>query len=186
MWLSRTTDWWKLLHLPDVGWWQLLTAAVCLVVLIWAIVRLVARVNDDVDPAEADKEMLQAIDDLRREGDLSEDEFRSIKSQLVSRLSTSFQSGSRASKSAKAAERPGLEVNRRDVTLIDEGKESGTTPANRLPLQPEQSESFASPTNVPGSTQNTSHLSAGIMASESENTEGIAEQDSDTNNKTKN
>ena len=91
VWLSRKTDWWKLLQLPDVSWFQLLFAGAFLVVLIWAILRLVARVNEVVDPADADREMLSALNELRREGDLSEDEFRSIKSQIVGRLSSSLQ-----------------------------------------------------------------------------------------------
>ena len=104
MWLARTTDWFKLLHLPNVSWWQLLTAAPCLVVLIWIIVRLVARVNEDVDPAEADKEMLLAINDLWREGDLTEVEFRSIKSQLMTRMSASLQAIPKSARPAGSAD----------------------------------------------------------------------------------
>ena len=58
-----------------------------MIVLIWLIVRLIARVNEDTDPAEADREMLLTLSDLRREGDLTQEEFRSIKSRLVTRLS---------------------------------------------------------------------------------------------------
>jgi uncharacterized membrane protein len=61
------------------SWLPLLIAAVVLVLLIWAILRILSKMNEDVDPAEADREMLQALRDLRREGDLSEDEFRSIR-----------------------------------------------------------------------------------------------------------
>ncbi|MCA9012157.1 MAG: hypothetical protein KDB01_20535, partial [Planctomycetaceae bacterium] len=75
----RTNDWLDLLQLPNFTWWQFLFAAACLIVLIWSIVRFVSRVHEDVDPAESDQEMLKAISELRRQGDLTEDEYRSIK-----------------------------------------------------------------------------------------------------------
>jgi len=87
---KRTNDWLDLLHLPEFNWWQFLFAAVCLVVLIWSIVRFISRVHEDVDPAETDQDMLNTISELRREGDLSEDEYRSIKSQLMGRMSNAI------------------------------------------------------------------------------------------------
>jgi uncharacterized membrane protein YhiD involved in acid resistance len=87
----RTNDWMDLLQLPDFTWWQFLFAAACLVVLIWSIVRFVSRVHEDVDPAESDQEMLKAISELRRQGDLTEEEYRSIKGQILARMSTGFQ-----------------------------------------------------------------------------------------------
>ncbi len=38
------------------------------------IIRLVARVNEDTDPAEADRQMLLAINELHREGDLDNED----------------------------------------------------------------------------------------------------------------
>lgn len=87
----RTNDWLDLLQLPNFTWWQFLFAAACLIVLIWSIVRFVSRVHEDVDPAESDQEMLKAISELRRQGDLTEDEYRSIKGQILARMSTGFQ-----------------------------------------------------------------------------------------------
>ena len=87
----RTNDWLGLLQLPNFTWWQFLFAAASLVVLIWSIVRFVSRVHEDVDPAESDQEMLKAVGELRRQGDLTEDEYRSIKGQLLARMSTGFQ-----------------------------------------------------------------------------------------------
>jgi hypothetical protein len=83
----------------------LLIAAVVLVLLIWAILRILSKMNEDVDPAEADREMLQALRDLRREGDLSEDEFRSIRGKLATRLNT-LQPGEKSSENVppKSAE----------------------------------------------------------------------------------
>ena len=77
-----------LLNWPLVSWWPFLVATVCLVIVIWLVVQLIARVNKDTDPAAADHEMLLALSELHREGDLTVEEFRSIKSQLVHRLSS--------------------------------------------------------------------------------------------------
>jgi len=97
---KRTNDWLDLLQLPDFSWWHLLFAAACLVVLIWSIVRFVSSIHEDVDPAESEQDMLNAISELKRQGDLTEVEYRSIKSQLVDRIATrskevpsDFQSG---------------------------------------------------------------------------------------------
>ena len=179
MWLARTTDWFKLLHLPDVGWWQFLAAAGCLVVLIWAIVRLIASVNEDVDPAEADREMLQAINDLRREGDLTEVEFRSIKGQLVTRLSTSFQVTPKKDRGAKSADEVAPELNDKNLAEDFSVKQSATDALDVASSQPNKPESFASQTNVPESCQDTSHLPPGTTAPESENKEGMTDSDPD-------
>ena len=183
MWLARATDWFKLLHLPDVGWWQFLAATGCLVVLIWAIVRLIASVNEDVDPAEADREMLQAINDLRREGDLTEVEFRSIKGQLVTRLSTSFQVTPKKGRGAKSAEEAEPQLNDKNLAEDFSVKQSATDALDVASSQPNKPESFASPTNVPESCQDTSHLPPGTTAPESENKEGMTDSDPDRNSR---
>jgi hypothetical protein len=103
--LAKKADWWKLLQ-PMIGWWQVLAAGACLVVLVWGIFRLVSRANEDVDPAEADREMLEAINELRREGDLSESEFRTIKGQLVARLNGQWTSTPDSRKAAGSAGSP--------------------------------------------------------------------------------
>ena len=67
--------------------WMTFTAVlIVLIVFIWVVARLVTRVTEDSDPAETDRQMLTAINDLHRKGDLSQKEFRSIKGQLVDRL----------------------------------------------------------------------------------------------------
>ncbi|MBL8810306.1 MAG: hypothetical protein JNM43_09030 [Planctomycetaceae bacterium] len=103
--LAKKADWWKLLQ-PMIGWWQVLAAGACLVVLVWGIFRLMSRANEDVDPAEADREMLEAINELRREGDLSESEFRTIKGQLVARLNGQWTSTPDSRKAAASAGSP--------------------------------------------------------------------------------
>jgi hypothetical protein len=89
-----------------ISWWPVMVAAIGLVALIWWILHWVSRVNEDVDPAEADREMLRTLNDLRREGDLSESEFRSIKGQLVNRLNDGAQRPKPVGKPAKTAESP--------------------------------------------------------------------------------
>ena len=68
------------------SWLVFAIVLVTLVIFIWLIARLTARVTGDTDPAETDRQMLTAITDLHRKGDLSLEEYRSIKSQLVRRL----------------------------------------------------------------------------------------------------
>jgi hypothetical protein len=175
VWLARTTDWLKLLHLPDVGWLGFLTTAACLVILIWATVRLVAKVNEDVDPAESDREMLQAINELHREGDLTEDEFRSIKSQLVTRLSTSFQETQKSRKSERSGSKLSADSSNENTVALKPEPNTQNHQSSEL----NEPESFASPTNVPRPSQDTNDLSPGKTAPESENNGGKLDLKSD-------
>lgn len=50
------------------------------------IVYVRSRYREDSDPAASDHAMLSHLGELHREGDLSEDEFRSIKCLLIDRL----------------------------------------------------------------------------------------------------
>ena len=78
--------WSDLPNWPLRSWLIFLVALVGLFIVIWQVIRLVARVNEDSDPAEADHEMLLVLSELHREGDLTKEEFRSIKGQIVGRL----------------------------------------------------------------------------------------------------
>ena len=184
-WLSRKTDWWKLLQLPDISWVPLLIAVACLVVVVWAIVRLVSRVNEDVDPAEADREMLQALNDLRREGDLTEDEFRSIKGQITGRLHSTWSDKKTQGTSAKTA--ASMMSSKVDSFSSEKGatggqnqkKEEGSSETSK----PDQSETLTSPTNVPEPSQNTTDLAQRRMPSESEKGEGTSDTDQMTENR---
>jgi hypothetical protein len=184
-WLSRKTDWWKLLQLPDISWIPLLIAASCLVVVIWAIVRLVSRVNEDVDPAEADREMLLALNDLRREGDLTEDEFRSIKGQITGRLQATWDDKKRTGTSAKTA----ASIISSKVDSFSSETESAaeqnqeTEEGSSETSEPDQSETLTSPTNVPEPSQNTKDLAERRMPSESEKGEGTSDTDQMTKNR---
>lgn len=172
--LSKKVDVWKMLHLPDISWLELLGAAACLVVVIWAILRLVSRVNEDVDPAEADKEMLQALMDLRREGQVSEDEFRSIKGQIVSRLNTKWTDAPKAKKPAGAA---GLEEALQQVLLTSaktENDDEESTSSESASAELIQTETSTSSKNLPEPPQDNDTLAERSEASESETGEGLS------------
>lgn len=79
---------WKLkeLPLPVDTWWGYAIVLFVVIFAIWAVSRLIAPLTEDSDPAEIDRQMLTAINELHRQGDLSKEEFRSIKNQLVTRL----------------------------------------------------------------------------------------------------
>ncbi|MCA9018498.1 MAG: hypothetical protein KDA74_00005 [Planctomycetaceae bacterium] len=53
------------------------------------ILRVRTRFRDDSDPAASDRVMLSQLGDLHREGDLTEEEYRSIKGLLIGRLDES-------------------------------------------------------------------------------------------------
>jgi len=56
-----------------------------LVLAAWLIFRIRARFRDRADSTADDQQMLLQLGDLRREGDLSEEEYRSIKGKLTLR-----------------------------------------------------------------------------------------------------
>lgn len=184
-WLSRKTDWWKLLQLPDIGWLPLLIAAACLIVVVWVVVRLVSRVNEDVDPAEADREMLQALNDLRREGDLTEDEFRSIKGQITGRLQAAWGHKKSFGTAAKtAASMMSTAVESFSSETEPEARQNHETVEDSSETsEPDQSETLTSPTNVPEPSQNTSDLAERRMPSESEKGEGTSDTEQTTENR---
>ncbi|MCA9035992.1 MAG: hypothetical protein KDA91_12730 [Planctomycetaceae bacterium] len=131
MWLIQTKSLYDALNWPLRSWIHFAIALLGLVVLIWAIVRLVARVNEDTDPAEAEHDMLLVLAELRREGDLTQEEFRSIKSRLDQKKDGSVQSKTRTASAAETADDAGGQdqgtVNRKVRPLqSDEVPESGT------------------------------------------------------------
>ncbi|MGD9856998.1 MAG: hypothetical protein AB7U20_18770 [Planctomycetaceae bacterium] len=74
---------WKVVHASLVQWIGLLVA---LGVLVGLILRVRALLSEDTDATADHHELLTSISELHREGDLSEDEYRSIKGRLISRL----------------------------------------------------------------------------------------------------
>ena len=78
---------WGIPALPVDNWWVFTIVLIVLVVAIWAIARLTTSVNGDIDPSEIDRQMLTAVSELHSQGELTPEEYRSIKSRLVNRLS---------------------------------------------------------------------------------------------------
>ncbi|MDA1233041.1 MAG: hypothetical protein O2856_19930 [Planctomycetota bacterium] len=174
-----------MLQLPDFNWWQFLFATLCLVALIWSIVRLISRVHEDVDPAESDQDMLNAISEMRREGDLTEDEYRSIKSQLMGRMISAFSNKPKATQ---------LNVKVGPTTETNSAVHSNNpvnTPEHSESSQSEQSESNQSTSSVsltelPGSLRDTANNSPGLVAPQAENGEEsdqIGDRNSDEHNR---
>jgi len=79
---------WGIMPIPigAESWLGFTVVLIVLIVVIGLITRLITRATEDSDPAETDRQMLTAINDLHLKGDLSQEEFRSIKGQLVDRL----------------------------------------------------------------------------------------------------
>ena len=78
---------WKIPELPVDNWWFIGIVLVLLIFVIWVVARLTTSVTDDIDPAEIDRQMLTAVSELHSQGELTQDEYRSIKGRLVERLS---------------------------------------------------------------------------------------------------
>ena len=127
-------------------WLPLTVATLGVLLLIGVILSLVGRYRESDDPAETDREMLGAIEELRKQGELTDAEFRLIKGRLSERLSTAVSGSDPASESAGNASR---RVSLADVAEVGSQSECWT----EQPLQSAhsiQSESPSSFGNVPG------------------------------------
>ena len=65
----------------SLWWWVGLLFAI--VVLVWVALRLRQWFREDSDPADDSRQMLSDIQEMYHEGDLSEQEYRSIKGRLI-------------------------------------------------------------------------------------------------------
>jgi hypothetical protein len=77
----------------ELLWWtfEIVAAlAVVLAISVWMIVRIRARYRGLEDPTAAESQMLLHLSELRREGQLTEEEYRSIKGRLVARIGESL------------------------------------------------------------------------------------------------
>ena len=80
---SRLSPLWE----GTMGEWLIFSVTLMvLIVVTWSVHRWWVQSRQGDDPASVDRDMLTAIRDLKREGDLSDDEYRSIKDQLVDRI----------------------------------------------------------------------------------------------------
>ena len=169
---KRSNDWLDVLQLPDFTWWQFLVAAACLVALIWQIARFISRVHEDVDPAESDQDMLNAISELRREGDLTEDEYRSIKSQLMGRMSSDFSSKPNETRTNARTGQPVAStlthLSQKTFNEEEKSKVSGSEKSESI--QPTTASSL---TEVPDPLHDTANKTAGLVVPKAENGEGI-------------
>jgi len=66
--------------------WTWIGLIFAILVLAWVVQRIRAWFREDDDPAGNAREMLSEIREMYVEGDLSEEEFRSIKGRLTERL----------------------------------------------------------------------------------------------------
>ena len=74
---------WKVLDASALQWIGLFVA---LVLLVGLIVRIRAWFREETDAAADDHQLLTSVSEMHREGDLTEDEYRSIKGRLVRKL----------------------------------------------------------------------------------------------------
>ncbi len=74
-------------QLPIDNWWFCGVVLVVLMIVIWVVARLITAATEDIDPAEMDRQMLTSVTELKSRGELSTEEYRSIKGRLVERLS---------------------------------------------------------------------------------------------------
>lgn len=72
--------------LPVDNWWFLGFVLFVLIVCIWLVARLVPTTTDDIDTAEIHRQMLSTVRELHSQGELTPEEYRSIKGHLVERL----------------------------------------------------------------------------------------------------
>jgi uncharacterized membrane protein len=76
----------KLHRLLSESVWTWIGLIFAFLVLVWVVSRIRAWFREDDDPAGNAREMLSEIREMYVEGDLSEEEFRSIKGRLTERL----------------------------------------------------------------------------------------------------
>ena len=65
------------------SWYWWLALFVVVAAAAWLLFRIRARFRDSEDPAEDNRRMLMQMGEMHRQGGLSEEEFRSIKSRLI-------------------------------------------------------------------------------------------------------
>lgn len=76
-------------ELPVDSWWFFGAVLTALVVAIGLIIRFVSSKTDDIDLVEVDRQMLSSVRELTKTGEITDDEYRSIKGRLVERLKLS-------------------------------------------------------------------------------------------------
>lgn len=128
-------------ELPINDWWFFSAVMIGLIILIALVIRFVSSQTDDIDPVEIDRQMLSSVRELTRSGEISEDEYRSIKGRLIDRLKSAEELPDKSSESSthdKSPESPGSaghQISSEGVkTEIDPGtdEDDDQTPKNDL------------------------------------------------------
>jgi len=114
------------LELPVDSWLFFTIVLVLLVLFIWAVTRLTTAGTEDIDPAEVDRQMLTAVSELRSRGELTNEEFRSIKGRLVERLATD---SNESDASAESPSPPESDLKESPDSASDEDPSSQQSPA---------------------------------------------------------
>lgn len=102
--IANGTNEWMILNASLIEWIVLL---VSIIVLSWLIVRIRSRFREDEGPTAQDHELLLQFRDLHRQGDLTDGEFRSIKSRIMERTDGS-QDGEQPPKSQSRYTKNGI------------------------------------------------------------------------------
>jgi hypothetical protein len=84
----------ELARLFQASWIAWLGLFALLAVAAWLVLRIRARFRDREDPAEGGHQMLMQMGELHRQGGLSDEEYRSIKSKLSGTVDHSMRGGS--------------------------------------------------------------------------------------------
>ena len=80
---------WNLLNGSPREWAWFVGGLAGIAAVLWAFSRFAAWLRDDEDTAAVEQMMLTDINELHRGGDLSDEEYRSIKGRLLERLEES-------------------------------------------------------------------------------------------------
>lgn len=93
---------------------------------LWIVTRLRSRLADDEGSATGDHRLLSQIADLKEQGDLTEEEYRSIKGRLVERIDDSMsapkgKATNAVSQSAKSSDSLSSETSGHSSPPRDEG-----------------------------------------------------------------
>lgn len=80
---------WRLLEASPGEWAMFVLALLALIAVCWAIIRVTTWFRDGAGPAESEQVLLTHFRELHRQGDLSDEEYRSIKGRLVARFDDS-------------------------------------------------------------------------------------------------
>lgn len=83
----------ELARVLQASWMAWLGLFALLVAAAWFVLRMRARFRDREDPTEGGHQMLMQMGELHREGGLSDEEYRSIKSKLSGPVDHSTRGG---------------------------------------------------------------------------------------------